>query len=688
MNKRIVLLSFAISVHLFSQETSKLDDIIVSATKTQNSVKGLTTSVQVIDSEDIENSGSSNLSEILNNTVGIYISPSGNTFKMRGMLRTDTLILIDGKRVNGEFEKAYELERIPAGMIERIEILKGTSSALYGSDAMGGVINIITKKAKNSLQGSLQYVKGEDKNAADFFVSNKINKTAFSLYANYLDSEAYSKNKDANIKIMKNGIATSPSNLTAPPPAMNSLKNALKDSYTISNDYINNLTIKNIGGRSSYDFTDNLTAYVDFAYMKEEKDGSYISSVYATNYKTPPAQGSKTIIAQNIPAHQYDDNNRLNLATGVSYNFNENMNLKYDISYSKYEKDRKVYTYLWKELGYSSKESSISSINKSTLKYLTNEAQFTHTLSDENRYILGAEHRINDTSSTAFNVDDRKYSALFAQHEYNILKDLKLIYGARYDRSSTEKLSENEISLNFGGIYNITDNFAFRANYSEGFRSPDDRELYVDQTSPNGKKMLGTTVIDQVSGKTTSKDLKSETSKSYEVGFLSTFDYANFEITAYKTNIDNRISQKSYTNYNTFENIDESQMQGIETNLGISYFDNLYFNMNFALIDSKDKKTDEDLVETPDKLAGLSVSYFPINNVGLKAITKYVGSQYTTDNEKLGGYTITNLKVDVTDVVKNVDFFTGVDNVFDKKTDEYLGLIPQSYFYAGIKYRF
>lgn len=685
MNKIIVLLSITSSIYLFSQETSKIDDIIVSATKTENSVRNLTTSVQVIDSDDIENSGASNLSEILNNTVGIYISPSGNSYKMRGMLRTDTLILIDGKRVNGEFEKAYELERISAGMIERIEILKGTSSSLYGSDAMGGVINIITKKAKDVLQGSLQFIKAEDKTAGDFFVSNKIDKTSFSLYSNYLNRDAYSKNKDANIKIMKNGVATAPSKLTAPPPVMNLLKNALNDSYTINNDYINNLTVKNIGGKVSQDFTDNLTAYVDFAYMEEEKDGSYVGSVYATNYKTPTNQ---TIIAQNVPSHQYDDNNRLNLATGVSYNFNENMNLKYDISYSKYEKDRKAYTYLWKELGYASKEASISSINKSTLKYLTNEAQFTHTLSDENRYILGTEYRLNDTSSTAFNVDDRKYSALFAQHEYNILKDLKLIYGARYDRSSTDEISENELSLNFGGIYNITDNFAFRANYSEGFRSPDDRELYVDQTTPNGKKMLGTTVIDPISGKTSSKDLKSETSKSYEVGFLSTFDYANFEITAYRTNIDNRISQRSYATYNTFENIDESQMQGIETNLGISYFDNLYFNMNFAFIESKDKKTDEDLVETPDKLAGLSVSYYPINNIGLKAITKYVGSQYTTDNEKLGGYTITNLKVDVNDIVKNVDFFTGVDNVFDKKIDEYLGLIPQSYFYAGIKYRF
>lgn len=665
--------SLLLPLYLYSQDINKLDDVVITATKTKNSVKNLTTSVQIIESEDIENNGFSNLSDILNSTSGIYVSPSGKTFRIRGMEHSDTLILIDGKRVNGEFSKVFELERIPADMIDRVEILKGTSSLLYGSDAMGGVINIITKKSENHISGSIQYVKSEQKNAADFFISNKIDKLSFSLYANYLDRESYTKNKTAKIKIMKSGVETSPSNLSAPPSAMNQLKNSLNDSYIFGNDYMDNLLVKTVGGKLAYDFSDDLDAYFDFSYMEEEKDGRYLSDSYPTAYKAPTG----SIMAKYVPAHEYDDNERINLSAGINYNILENMNLKYDIAYSKYEKDRKSYTPLYSQLGYASKDDSIFSVNKSTLKYLINDLQFTHTVNESNRYILGAEYRINDTTSTAFNVDDRTYTSYFAQHEYNILKDLKLIYGARYDKTS---IDEDEVSLSFGGVYSFTKNLLFRANYSEGFRSPDDRELYVDQTTPTGKRKVGATVLGD--------DLKSEKSKNFEVGFIADFDMANLEITAYKTDIDDRISEVSYGSYSTFENISDSEIKGLETALSLYLFENFFIDMNISFTDAQNETDNKDLIEIPKRMAGLVLRYIPTNNFEIKTVTKYVGSQYSDEYEKLGGFTTTNLKVNFKEVVKNTDLFAGVDNIFDKQMDEYLGYIPQSSFYAGIKYRF
>ena len=350
--KKILVLSVITSVYLFSQEINKLEDVVITATKTVNSVKNLTTNVQVIESEDIQDSGFSNLADILNSTGGIYLSPSGKTISIRGMGHSDTLILIDGKRVNGEFSKIFELERLPADMIERIEILKNTSSLLYGSDAMGGVVNIITKKSKDYLSGSIQLVKSEQKEAADFFISDKIDKLSFSLYSNYLDKKSYTKNKLSNVKIMKNGVATSPSLLPSNPTSMSKLKNSLNDSYIFGNDYMDNLTVKTVGGSLSYDFSDNLNAYFDFSYMDEEKDGSYLSESYPTAYNS----SSGSIMAKYIPAHEYNENERINLSTGLNYNINEKMNLKYDISYSKYDKDRVSYTPLYAQLGYNTKK--------------------------------------------------------------------------------------------------------------------------------------------------------------------------------------------------------------------------------------------------------------------------------------------------------------------------------------------
>ena len=686
--KKIIAFSLMASTYIYAQEINKLDDVIITATKTENNAKNLTTAVEVIGSEEIENSGASNLTDILNNSGNIYVSPNGSTYRIRGMQHSDTLILIDGRRLNGEFSKTFELQRLSAGMIERIEILKGSSSLLYGSDAMGGVINIITKKAKENLSGSLQVVVAEDKKAGDFFISNTIGKTSFSLYSNYLDQDSYTKNKTENIKIMHQGEAKSLNQL----PLMGSfgkLKTALTNtigadgSYSVGKDYIYNLNVKNIGGRVSHNFTDKLNTYLDFSYLEEEKDGNYISSMYPTAY---PSQNGR-IMARNVLAHQYNENEKLSLGAGLNYNISQNMEIKYDISYSKYDKDRKTYTPFYSELGYSNLEASKFSENISTLKHLDNFLQFTHTLSEDNRYILGAEYRINDTQSTAFNVDDRTYSSVFAQHEYNILKDLKLIYGVRYDETSED---EDEVSFSFGGVYSLNDNITFRANYAEGFRSADDRELYVDQTNSAGKGMLGTTVINEMYGKTSITELKAETSKTFELGMLMDYELIDFELSLYQTNIDDRISQVTKNNgaYITFENIDDSEIRGLEGSVFLYPHEDLVVNLNVNLTDAKNKDTDEDLLEIPESLVGLTFSYFPLNNLELKSITKYVGSQYIDSQDKIGGYTITNFKVNITDVFKNTDFFAGIDNIFDKKTDEYLGLLPQSYVYAGIKYKF
>lgn len=686
--KKIVLYFMISIIYLHAQGMNKLDDLVITATKTENSIKNITSAIQVISNAEIENSGASNLSDVLNNSANIYVSPNGNTYRIRGMEHSDTLILVDGRRLNGEFSKTFELQRISAGMIERIEILKGASSLLYGSDAMGGVINIITKKAKNDLSGTIQVLIGERKKAKDFFISNKVDKTFFSLYANHLKQDAYTKNKSSNLKIMHQGQEKTPVQL----PSMGSfvaLKTALTNSlgangaYTIGNDYLYNLDIKNIGLNVSHNFNEQLSAYFDFSYLKEEKDGAYISDSYPTAY---PSFNGK-IMAKYVPAYQYNKNNKLNLATGVNYFISDSMDIKYDISYSKYKKDRKSVTALFQELGYSSKNASKFSVNISTLKHLDNALQFTHTLNEDNRYILGAEHRINDTNSTAFNVNNRKYSSIFAQHEYKLLDDLKLIYGARYDDTSED---ENETSLSLGGVYTINENMFFRLNYAEGFRSPDDRELYVDQTTPTGKKKLGASVIDLNFGKSSEYKLKSETSKTIELGLVANFDELSFEVAAYQTFVDDRITEVSKNNgtYTSFENISDSEIKGVETTVSFSPIKSLTININGTLIDAKNKDTKEDLIQIPQALTALTFSYFPVNNFELKSITKYIGSQYLDSEDKIGGYTITNLKLNAKNVLKNIDFFAGVDNIFDKRTDENLGLIPQSSFYAGIKYKF
>lgn len=144
-------------------EALNLKGVVVTATKTEKSIEGVAATVVVIDEEDIRQMGAATLRDVFEKTpeltlqFGRFPHPSAkskSSVSIRGMGSNGTLMLVDGKRLAGETERPYEMDRIPAAMIERIEIVKGAMSTLYGSDALGGVINIITKKPQEGFNAT------------------------------------------------------------------------------------------------------------------------------------------------------------------------------------------------------------------------------------------------------------------------------------------------------------------------------------------------------------------------------------------------------------------------------------------------------------------------------------------------------------------------------------------------------
>ena len=682
MRKKIFL-SLGASICLCANDIYELDEIVTVGTKTKSSISDLPMQTMVITSEEIENSGASNVGEILKDEGSIYLMTSGSngaTMSIRGMAHGDTLYLIDGRRITGEFSKTYELDRIPASMIERIEIVKGSSSLLYGSDAMGGVINIITKKPDKDFSGNVQLIHGKNKNGVDLFVHGAKEKFTYRLYSSYLDRDAFTKKETTDVKVMQGGVEKSPSNLTGS-GNWATLRSSLDDSYTVNHDYQDDLELKSIGGGITYVINDAFTLDADMSYLKEDKYSDSVSTIYQSNY----VQSGNNIKVKYIPIEQIDDNSRFTFDSSLNYHPNEHLSVEYTLAYSRYEKNRKIYTSLWEELGYTSKEDSLSSENKSTIEHLNNDLLAIYTFSENNRILAGAEYRITDVDSNAFSVDDRNYKALFAQHEYRPLEKLGLVYGARYDKDS---IGESETSVSFGATYDVTKNTKIKANYSQGFRSPDDRELYVDQTSPNGKKMLGSTVIDTTVGKTTVWDLKPETSETIEAGFLTKGDMWNFEFTLFKTDIDDRITKIDYGDYMSFENVSKSEIKGYESSFAITPIDDLMIKVTYSDIDAENKTDDIQLQYTPENLASLTLSYFLRSDLEIRSITKYVGEQTNSDDEKIGGFSITDFKIIYTRASSNMSFFAGVDNIFDKNIPEDLGAIERSNYYIGMNYTF
>lgn len=136
------------------QETVEAPDVVISATKTPLSAKQVTSAVDVVTGEEMQQRKIRTVAEVLRWTAGLAVFQSGGLgttvdVRMRGGTPEQTLVLIDGAIVNSATLGTYDFANLTSDNIERIEILRGSQSMLWGSDAMGGVINITTKRGRD-----------------------------------------------------------------------------------------------------------------------------------------------------------------------------------------------------------------------------------------------------------------------------------------------------------------------------------------------------------------------------------------------------------------------------------------------------------------------------------------------------------------------------------------------------------
>ena len=144
--------AFPATSPVFAQTNPLFDSVVVTATRTEQAITEVLADVTVIDRETLSRAGQTSLREVLAQQPGVQISSNGSyrsntTLFLRGASATQTILLVDGVRVGSATSGGFSLETIPLESIERIEILRGAASALYGPDAVGGVIQIITRQA-------------------------------------------------------------------------------------------------------------------------------------------------------------------------------------------------------------------------------------------------------------------------------------------------------------------------------------------------------------------------------------------------------------------------------------------------------------------------------------------------------------------------------------------------------------
>lgn len=663
--------------------------IVVTATRSEHDIRTTPAPIQLIDTAEIESMGAVTLRDVMELAAGAYVSPGGTDLQIRGLGHSDTVYLLNGRRLKGEFSNSYELERIPSSMIERIEILRGPSSLLYGADALGGVVNIITRRPVAHRSGGADLQVGANdrgdgrRSALSADYGDGSERLRYIVYASASDRQPYAESEVSQVTVAQSGTQLPPSKHP------NLRVRDIRDEYAARVDYRDDAQLRTLGGTLEWRLAPDLRLGADLNYLEEEREGRYISSRYASAV----VLNGRAVQAAGIPALQHDDNRRLDTAVGLDWRLADALDLRYQFHYGRYDKDRAVYALPYEDLGYASQADSVSSINRSRFDQQVHEFGAVWRPRAGHTVVAGIEQRRNETDSTAYDAETRRFRSAFVQHDWRLAPQLDAVYGVRHDDDS---VGGSRFSGQAGAVWSLSPLLRLRANVAQGFKSPDDRTLYVDQVNPSGVPMLGAAVIAPDKGKAGAHALVPETSDTVEVGAAGAHEGWRYALSLFRTTIAHRIEQvregSGTLGYNTFRNIGRARIDGIEAEATWPLAPTLRLRAAFTALDARNDDSGERLLNTPERLASLALDFAPTERWNLQAIVRHVGDQDyagSAATETADGYTLLHLKANYRPLeFPGLEIHGGVNNLFDAAIDPVLGSDPGPYAYLGLRYRF
>ncbi len=205
---------------VFSATSNTLDEVVVTATRFVSTPKSSPENITVITASDIERSAAKTLPELLMQHAGIQVRSNDGTADMMVDLRgfgmtgnQNTLVLLDGQQLNDIELTSVRWSSIPLDSIERIEIINGSGSVLYGGGATGGTINIITKKGHKGVRNSISAgVSSYDTKEARLSLGTQGERTSLRISVGTLDSGNYRANNDISQSNLEGDVRTAAGN--------------------------------------------------------------------------------------------------------------------------------------------------------------------------------------------------------------------------------------------------------------------------------------------------------------------------------------------------------------------------------------------------------------------------------------------------------------------------------------------
>ena len=641
-------LSIVVTATIFNTlhaDSVDLGEVSVTATKTERKVSDVPASINIITQKDIENSVALSANEILKNVAGINIRNSmglmsvstTNKIYMRGFGGSDarSLLLVDGVPMNDPYTGAAEWNQIPMSSIKRIEVVKGSGSSLYGSNAMGGVINIITKKPKEQKTDFTLSYGSMNTKIGSISTTGKIDKFGYFLSGQMAKSDGYIADIVSNRKdnTIKRGVERENANL--------------KFSYDIDN---------------SSDITASYIYYHNQAVGVLDVPGGY----------NPYEQTMHTL--QATYAKYFDNSSDMKITIYSKPADDSYDSLVYNATYQT-------------EIKYKDKGKTDNYGGTLQYTYPIGDHVLTAGIDYKNSY---ADKKDTYTSGgIILTKGSQDYYGIFAQDEWFVNKQFILNIGARMDYyknhsgemhdevNSVDTIYENKsfnaFSPKIGVVYHATNTTSLRASVGKAFRAPTVNDLYRDWISYS-KVYAGNANLDP------------ETVSSYEIGVDQKIGDGNIHITAYRSDAEDFIYSidpldPSSTNYKEKTNVGEVEIQGMEVEVDYTFTDTLKLLANYTYNESKIKKFEANtalegnyLTYVPKNKASVSIEYINPIFINITAIGRYVGKRYSddtnTESKAYEDYTLYDLKLS-RKITKSSQFEVSVNDLFDKGYVEY-----------------
>lgn len=667
-----------------------LDTMVVTATRTAMTVKETPSTVEIVDSKKLEQTQAKTLHDALKGALGVNVFndfQGRSNVSIRGSESRHVLIMVDGKRLGGEAAynsaNAWDVDRIRMEDVERVEIIRGPAGALYGSDAMGGVINVITKTPdKTTADVNYEYGWYEDGKGAGY----KGNLYLQGAEGNY----SYKINAGLN----KNRPYLDP-----------------KGSGDSMNFYGKQQPLSlNVG----YKFDNGNELSVDFSKIKEDNQKSTTSTTVMVPGK----------VWQDKVQTIYNDNKRTDYA--ITYKGSDDkqdwMFRAYKSVFDKNYKNQNNtrMTMRGKPGKWTLQDPKIDTV-KRTLSVI--EGKDTFNLSDKNKLTAGFEYRKDQSEGTrlkkpntsladgnahdAYDKAAINYLAAYVQDEFRPDDKWLIIPSVRFDHSDQ---FSNKLTSNLAATYNAADDVRVKAVVGQGYKTPTVNELYhfwemYAQVGKNeGEFYVG------------NPDLKPEKSLSYELaiekdwGDKTTVHFGLFRnelkdmIQEFDTGMKTTDNPTLYPGIGkdrimTYKNIPEATMQGAELSASHKLAKDIYLNLGYTFLDAKDKTEGTRLIDTSKHQLTFGVSYQPENiyawDVSFDLVSNF--NYYYRDNERstmkdpvydTKNFTIANIMTSRY-LNKDTKIYLGIDNIsnhqnFGNFADGNLGRLYR----VGMEYKF